>query len=161
MKSEFGITLATLKDVAQVAPLNDVYRQFYDQESDLDLASQFLTERLSKAESVVLLALDKASGKAAGFIQLFPSFSSVAADHTWILNDLFVDPAFRRQGLARSLMNAAKDFAQSTGAVRLGLMTAHTNTQAQALYESLGYVMDTDYRSYNLSLRACHERSQD
>ncbi len=153
MKSAFDITLATVKEVAQVAPLYDAYRQFYEQESDLDLATQFLTDRLSKEESVVLLAVEKVSGKAAGFIQLFPSFTSIAADHTWILNDLFVDSVFRRQGLARALMNAAKDFAQSTGAVRLGLMTAHTNTQAQALYESLGYKMDTDYRSYNLSLK--------
>jgi ribosomal protein S18 acetylase RimI-like enzyme len=152
MSSAFTVSRASVEQLPLVAPLYDAYRQFYEQESDLELASRFLTERLSKEESVVLLAVDKASGKPAGFIQLFPSFSSVAADRIWVLNDLFVDPGFRRQGLARALMNAAKDFAKSTGAVRMGLMTAHTNTQAQALYESLGYVMDTDYRAYNLKL---------
>ncbi|MDG2170994.1 MAG: GNAT family N-acetyltransferase [Opitutales bacterium] len=152
MSSAFTVSRASVEQLPLVAPLYDAYRQFYEQESDLELASRFLAERLSKEESMVLLAVDKASGKPAGFIQLFPSFSSVAADRIWVLNDLFVDPGFRRQGLARALMNAAKDFAKSTGAVRMGLMTANTNTQAQALYESLGYVMDTDYRDYNLKL---------
>ena len=152
MSLDFDISQATVKEVPLIVPLYDAYRQFYKQASDLDLAARFLTERLSKEESVVLLAVEKGSGNAAGFVQLFPSFTSMAADRIWILNDLFVDPDFRRKGLARALMNEAKDFAKSTGAVRLGLMTAHTNTQAQALYESLGYVMDTDYRSYNLQL---------
>ena len=154
MASGFDISRATVEQVSLVAPLYDAYRQFYEQPSDIDLAIRFLTERLSKEESVVLLARETEDGTPDGFVQLFPSFTSVAANCIWILNDLFVDPSFRRRGLARALMNAAKAFAESTGAVRIGLMTAHTNTQAQSLYESLGYVMDTDFRSYNLSLRA-------
>ena len=46
MKSEFDITLATLKDVAQVAPLYDAYRQFYEQESDLVLASPVIRREI-------------------------------------------------------------------------------------------------------------------
>lgn len=152
MSSGFVINRATVEEVALVAPLYGAYRQFYEQEADMALATRFLSERLAAEESVVLLALEKESGRAAGFVQLFPSFTSIAADRIWILNDLFVDPGFRRKGLARALMNEAKDFAESDGAVRIGLMTAHTNTSAQALYEDLGYVLDTDYRSYNLSL---------
>ena len=152
MSSGFTISRASVEEVPLVAPLYDAYRQFYEQESDMDLATRFLSERLAADESVVLLAVEEETGSAAGFVQLFPSFTSIAADRIWILNDLFVNPDFRRMGLGRSLMNAAKEFAKSTGAVRIGLMTAHTNTQAQALYEDLGYVMDTDYRSYNLSL---------
>jgi ribosomal protein S18 acetylase RimI-like enzyme len=38
------------------------------------------------------------------------------------------------------------------GAVRLVLSTAHTNTAAQALYESDGWVLDRDYRTYEFAL---------
>jgi ribosomal protein S18 acetylase RimI-like enzyme len=33
--------------------------------------------------------------------------------------------------------------------VRMDLTTAHTNTAAQALYESLGWTQDTVFRAYS------------
>jgi GNAT superfamily N-acetyltransferase len=37
------------------------------------------------------------------FVQLYPSFSSVAARRIWILNDLLVTPPARRRGVGRAL----------------------------------------------------------
>jgi ribosomal protein S18 acetylase RimI-like enzyme len=70
----------------------------------------------------------------------------------WILNDLFVVPAFRRQGVAKQLMQAAADYGRQTGAVRLELATQISNQSAQALYESQGYIQDTLFYHYSLSL---------
>ena len=66
----------------------DAYRQFYGQRPDLPGAAAFLTERLTRGEAVVFLALDGES--ALGFVQLYPSFSSVRMRPIWIPNDLFV-----------------------------------------------------------------------
>ena len=81
---------------------------------------------------------------------MYPSFSSVSAKRSWILNDLYVAAGSRRSGVARTLMNAAKDFAIGTGAKGLSLSTARSNVIAQALYESLGYEKDSDFYSYYL-----------
>ncbi|WP_328590360.1 GNAT family N-acetyltransferase [Veronia nyctiphanis] len=87
-----------------------------------------------------------------GFTQLYPSFSSVSAQKTWILNGLFVKEEARGQGAGKALLDAAKAFTHSTGAKGLSLETAKDNHHAQALYESLGYEKDDRYYSYFLTL---------
>lgn len=144
---------ATLADADKIAPLFDAYRQFYEQAPDLAGAKAFLTERLAGEESVILLALD-ASQTAVGFCQLYPTFCSVEAAPIYTLYDLFVAPAARKTGAGRSLLLAAEATARAHGKVRMDLTTAHTNTTAQKLYESLGWTLDTVFRAYNKRVSA-------
>ena len=137
-------------DVDAIAPLFDAYRGFYGRPSDLQLARTFLAARLGAGESVVLFAVDQ--GTACGCTQLYPMFSSLRCRPTWMLSDLFVAPGQRRGGIGRRLMDAAHAFARERGAAAIELDTAHTNTAAQALYESLGYERDVEFRHYALSL---------
>ena len=146
-----SIRQATLQDVDDLVPLFDGYRQFYGRSSDLPLARDFLSARISRGESIVLLAR-ASSGGALGFVQLFPSFSSVRAARIFVLNDLFVLPSARRTGIGAQLLHAAADVARSTGAVRLKLSTAMTNAPAQRLYEALGWKRDEEFYEYGLSL---------
>src|SRR5581483_8937251 len=94
---------AGVEDVGRLAPLFDAYRQFYRQPPDLDGAREFLTERLTRKESVVFLAVAEGAREPAalGFVQLYPSFSSVKMRRIWVLNDLFVAREARRHGVAR------------------------------------------------------------
>ncbi len=149
-----AIRRAAVADVDRIAPLFDAYRQFYRQPSDLALARRFLTDRITREESVMFLAetAGTAAPEACGFTHLYPLFSSIACRPTWILSDLFVARAFRRGGVGRKLMEAAHAFARETGASTIELDTAHTNTTAQPLYESLGYRRDVEFRHYILTL---------
>ncbi len=148
---DFRIIRAEHKHLDKLAPLFDAYRIFYKQPSDVVAAFDFLHERLSNLESVIYLALSP-DGKALGFTQLYPSFSSVSLCRLWMLYDLFVAPEARRLGVGRALMKQAHRFAAETGAGMVELSTARDNYQAQALYESLGYVQDTDFYFYELRL---------
>ena len=148
--TSLAIRRAVLDDVDALAPLFDAYRRFYDQPGDVALASAFLHARLERGESVVFVAED--GGEAIGFCQLYPTWCSVAAGPVFVLYDLFVDPDARRAGIARALMLVAQDFARAAGAVRIDLTTAHDNTRAQALYESLGWQRDLLFRTYTLPL---------
>lgn len=138
-------------DVDIVAPLFDTYRVFYGKPSDPALARDFIDARLTRGESVILLALQE--GKAVGFTQLYPAFSSVSATHVWILNDLLVMPDARRSGVARALLSAAADFARADGALRLELETDHDNHTAQALYQAMGWTLYDGTLRYRLPLR--------
>ncbi|MEY8689768.1 MAG: N-acetyltransferase family protein [Leptothrix sp. (in: b-proteobacteria)] len=142
------VRLASLSDVDAVAALFDAYRQFYEQIPDLGTATAFIRERLSRDESVILLAED-AEGQPLGFCQLYPTFCSVEAAPIYVLYDLFVTPAGRRSGTGAALLRAAEQHAHRTGRVRMDLTTAHTNHSAQRLYESLGWVHDEIFRTYN------------
>ena len=140
---------AGLADVDNIAPLFDQYRQFYRQESDLALARTFIHERLALLESVIFLAENEE--EVVGFTQLYPLFSSISARRSWMLNDLFVSPAARNNGVASTLLHAAKAHAKASGAKSLELSTAYDNP-AQKLYESHGYVRDTVFYYYSLDV---------
>lgn len=142
---------ATIHDMDHLVPLFDAYRQFYGKSSDLSLARTFLTERFQHNESIIFLALSD-TGSGAGFTQLYPSFSSVRAARTYILNDLFVAPEARRTGVGALLLNEAARFGRAAGAARLSLSTALANTPAQGLYESLGWKRDEVFCEYALAL---------
>ena len=150
MKSAIRPTV--LNDADTIAPLFDAYRQFYGKPSDLSQAREFIRERLERNESVILLAEDE-SGRALGFVQLFPSFTSVQARRLWVLNDLYVTEEARGHGVGRALLEAAREHAVKTGAKRLTLETMEDNRKAWALYESLGYVKSgPEVRYYTLEL---------
>ncbi len=142
---------ATIQDLDRLGPLFDAYRQFYGQPSSLVGARKFLSDRLAHNESVVLIA-EKRDGTAIGFVQLFPTFSSILAARMFLLGDLFVAPEARRRGVGTLLLNSAAEAARTAGAVRLELATAITNTPAQKLYEGLGWKRDKEFCIYGLPL---------
>ncbi len=144
------VTLADSERVQEIAELFDDYRNFYQQESDIEGAVAFLKARFEKNDSVIYTANDHS--RLAGFIQLYPSYSSVSMQRIWILNDLFVAEPYRRKEVAKQLMEAAKKHAEATGALRIQCATQSLNVPAQKLYESLGYLKDEVFYHYALGL---------
>lgn len=147
----FSIRQASVHDLDVLAPLFDDYRQFYQQPSDIPRARAFLEERLAYEQSVILMA-DVGEDGCVGFTQLYPLFSSVRTVRIYLLNDLFIAPGMRRQGVAKALLTAAADHARKWGAGSLSLQTARDNLPAQALYESLGWIRDQYFYEYALAL---------
>jgi ribosomal protein S18 acetylase RimI-like enzyme len=142
---------AELDDLVKISKLFDAYRVFYKQKSNAALALNFLTQRLSRSESVIFYAEDS-DNNYLGFTQLYPIFSSVSAQRTWLLNDLYVDQEARGQGIATHLLNQAKVFAKETNAKGIALETEMSNTNAQRLYEYLGYEKDAEHFCYFLTV---------
>jgi len=137
--------------LVELIPLFDAYRVFYGQDSDPGRASRFLEERLTTADTVLFLARPGEGKPAAGFTHLFPMWSSVRTGRLWLLNDLFVAPTARRQGVARLLMEYALAFAREDGALGVTLSTQKSNHQAAALYRDLGFELDQEFDSYEHS----------
>jgi ribosomal protein S18 acetylase RimI-like enzyme len=137
-----------------VAVLFDLYRQFYQEEADLNLARQYIEQRMQTQSSVIFIAWDREGSdkKAVGFTQLYSSFCSVEASTIWVLYDLFVDSSQRDNGVGKALMNRAKAMALESGASRIDLETAIDNISAQGLYEALGYQRDSEFYKYSLAL---------
>ena len=130
-------------DGSLVAPLFDAYRVFYQQASDIEGALQFITDRLLQNESVIFIAY--LNDAPVGFTQLFPIFTSVGMQRTWLLNDLYVTEHVRCKGIAGALLDAAKSFGRSTNSKWLMLQTAIDNYPAQFLYLKNGWVKETDF----------------
>ncbi len=73
-----------------------------------------------------------------------------ATPEAWI-PDLYVDPAVRRRGHARLLLDACVDEARHRGCHRLVLESGHERADAHRLYEQYGFVHAA--RAYGLAVR--------
>jgi len=142
---EIRIKRAGPECVEGVAVLFDAYRVFYQQPSNLATSRAFISERMAQGESVIFYAQDQA-GNVLGFTQLYPTFSSVTAQRTWLLNDLYTVEAARGKGVGKQLLEAAREFAVASGAAGILLETGRGN-------EGLGYVRDEGYYTYYLGVQ--------
>ncbi|MBD1918224.1 MULTISPECIES: GNAT family N-acetyltransferase [Cyanophyceae] len=141
---------ARFEHLEAVAKLFDQYRVFYQAPSDFEAAKTFISKCLQENSSTIFVVCHH--DKIIGFTQLYPTFSSVSMKRVWVLNDLFVEEAYRNRGMAGLLLNAAAEFAKTTDAARIILATQASNTPAQSLYESRGYCRDEAFYHYTLSL---------
>jgi len=142
---------ATPQDLDAVTSLFDAYRVFYGQTSDPPSARRFLADRLAHDESVIFLAEDV--GAPVGFLQLYPTFTSISLGPIYVLNDLFVTADHRRTGVGALLLATACAHGRQKGAHYLELSTAVDN-RAQHLYEASGWIPDREFLHYELPLRS-------
>lgn len=141
------IRKATRTDIDALSILFDAYRIFYNKPPDINAAKLFLSDRITNNESEIFLA-ETIDNKIAGFVQLYPLFSSTRLKRLWLLNDLFVAPEYRSQGISVLLIDRAKQLAHETNAVALTLETAKSNVIGNALYPKTGFVLDKDHNFY-------------
>jgi ribosomal protein S18 acetylase RimI-like enzyme len=156
-KLNLSVKRIVLEEIKLVIGLFNQYRIFYKQPGDLVLAEGFLTDRLQNNESVIFVAVNEVGGEylPIGFTQLYPKYSSMRATKNWILNDLYVNPAYRKQGIGKALIATATDFAKINHAKFVQLETATDNYTAQGLYESVGFIKqapDTEFIVYRKSV---------
>ncbi len=138
---------AVYADLDELSVLLDQHRAAQGQPSDVPAARSFLHDRFDHGESVVFIAHRGAA--ALGFAQLYPSFSTTALSRVFVLNDLFVHAAGRRQGVASLLLAAVEQHAWSFGAVRVSLNVARSNGAGQALYSARGWQQDQQFHAFH------------
>jgi GNAT superfamily N-acetyltransferase len=141
---------ASLNDLELLLPLVRAYRVFYEQSPDDAGERRFMAKHLRDRSSTVFFA--SLQERAVGFVQLFESWSTVRLAPILILEDLFVEEACRRKGIARELIDAALRFAREAGAAGVFLETAASNARAQQVYEREGWLREVDFVKYNAPL---------
>jgi GNAT superfamily N-acetyltransferase len=89
--------------------------------------------------------------EAAGFTTWFLNFSTFRGRHGIFLEDIFVRPKFRKQGIGRALLKrlAARCVEQGYGLVEWAVLD--WNEPAIAFYRSLGAEIRNDWRICRLS----------
>ena len=123
---------ATSNDVEHLSELFNAYRMFYRKASAIQSAKTFLEERISNKDSEIFVA-QNTTNKLVGFVQLYPLFSSTRMKKLWLLNDLFVHPEFRGNGISIGLIQKAKDLVLESKACGMYLETEKSNLIGNAL----------------------------
>lgn len=142
---------AEVAHVQAIVPIMEEYRAFCGFESQPATTQTFLHHLIEDNKSSLFLAIEEQTQQVMGFVNLYPSYSTLALKPIFILNDLAVSSKFRGRGVAKTLMNGALDFAKESGAIRVEFKTEVTNSRAQALYQSLGFKIDSDNVYYRVT----------
>jgi len=135
----------------QLLPLIAAYQRFYEVENvDDERNRAFFPRFIAPSDDGLLLGAWRAS-ELLGYACLYWHFTSLVPAETVLMNDLFVTPAARGQGVGRALIEASTDVARSRGAHHLEWATAPDNATAQRLYDATGAERST-WIEYELEL---------
>lgn len=124
-------------DASQAARL---LHDFNTEFNDPSPGRRFLTKRVAgligSGDVTVLVAGDGPDGIAV--LRFRPALWAKGLDAH--LEELYVAPEKRGQGMGRALLEETMEVSRHAGAVRIDLGTEETDTEARRLYESAGFV---------------------
>ncbi len=132
-------------------PLIGDYQRFYEVE-DIDAARnrEFFGGFVAPSKRGMLLGAWRGEALV-GYACLYWTYTSLIPAETVLLNDLYVVPQARGEGVGRALIEASAAVARERGAARLTWMTAQDNKRAQRLYDTTGAVAEPSIE-YELEL---------
>lgn len=79
----------------------------------------------------------ESEGKIVGIAHLQQQRDTFTASTSWFLDDLFVDPQYRSQGIARMLIGEVNRFSAEHGGGRIRWITDVDNQTARRLYDDV------------------------
>jgi GNAT superfamily N-acetyltransferase len=150
--NEFLLRSATLDDVEHL--LHQRYAMFLEMGFSQDdvrpavaAARTYLTHALPAGSCHAWLALHEQQIIGGGFLVIndWPGVPGcVGPQYPWILN-VYVEPEFRRRGVARLLMNQMIEYCRNAG---FPFVALHPSADGKPLYEKLGFVPTDEMRLY-------------
>jgi GNAT superfamily N-acetyltransferase len=141
---------ARSEEIEEMLPLIRAYCEFYETEpNDEGIRRMFGTLITDPSQGAVFIA--RAGGKAVGFATLDWKWSSLKGARIGYLEDLFVDPEARGNGIADALIEVCADRCRELGMPAMEWLTAPDNHRAQKVYNRTGADSET-YVEYDLEL---------
>ena len=135
-ESDPRVRLATAADAPAFGRLLQAFNDEYDEPTP---SAAVIAERtaplIASGEVTVLFAGEGPDGFAE--LRFRPSLYTGALDA--YLEELYVVPEHRGEGLGRALLEAAMEHARARGADRIDLNTSEDDVAARALYERTGF----------------------
>ena len=125
---------ATPADAPTIARLNAAY-------DDLRATPEEIAALMVKCADVETMFLAEIEGQVVGMaaLRLIPTICDPVPYAE--LNELFVEAAYRRQGVASALVAHIEQVAKAAGATQLVLLTAFKNHRAHTFYHAEGYAL--------------------
>lgn len=125
-----------MEDAAAIARLlHDFNVEYSEPTPGVEELTRTIARLLGEDEITVLLAGDGPDGLS--LFRFRPGIWSPGAET--YLQELYVVPPLRGQGIGRALLGATIELARERGADGIDLNTGETDTAARALYESMGF----------------------
>jgi len=134
--SEISIRCAGPEDAPEIARLlHDFNTEYSEPTPGVEALTKYSRQLLEEGEMTVLLAGRGPDG--ISLIRFRPCVWTGGPEAH--LQELYVVPPLRGQGIGRALLEATIQLSREAGASGVDLNTGETDTAARALYESAGF----------------------
>ena len=131
-----AIRQATVADAPELARLLEDFNTEFDEDTpEREALAERIAELIEAGELLGLLAGDGPDGFA--HLRFRPGVTTPGLEA--YLEELYVAPRLRGQGMGRALLDAAMAAARERGATRMDLGTSVDDTAAIGLYEASGF----------------------
>lgn len=145
---------ATPADVPILLTLIGELAEFERLAHEVVVTEASLCEALFGDKPVVETLIARVDGDVAGFALYFHNFSTFLGRPGLYLEDLYVRPAFRGQGVGRGVLVHIARLAVARGCGRMEWSVLNWNRRAIGFYESLGARPVNDWTVYRLDRSA-------
>ncbi len=133
------VRYARESDIEAIIPLLGEFISFYRMKPDCDTLRESVAYSLRHPDRVRFVVAETATG-IAGIASLhlghYSTFTGTFYAH---VEDVYVAPAHRRQGVAGSMLSFLRDAARELRCSRLELHVLDDNVAARRLYEKYGF----------------------
>jgi ribosomal protein S18 acetylase RimI-like enzyme len=128
-----------MRDVATLLRfLQITYQELYPHQQDFQHL-EFTVDRYFTDQTPLWFVLAEAGKQRIGCMWVGIAIDQITGNRHPNIFLLYVEPAYRRQGIASALMENVERWAKSQGYAQIGLQVFTTDRPAIALYEKLGY----------------------
>ena len=134
----FQLRSATSGDSVTIFRLIQALAEYEQLAHEVTGSAETLQTALFGERPAAEVLLAEVDGEAAGFALFFPTYSSFEGKPGIYLEDLFVQPDYRRQGIAKALLNRLAKLVLERQGCRLEWAVLDWNTPAIDFYKRIG-----------------------
>lgn len=151
MTSNFIIRQAVANDVADIFNLIQALAKYEQLTHQVTGTKEDLQTHLFGSPAYAEAIVSEIDEKIVGFALFFPNYSTFLTKPGIYLEDLFVLPEYRRQGMGKAMLAYLGRLAVERDAGRLEWSVLDWNKSAIAFYQSLGAKVLPDWRICRVS----------
>lgn len=149
----FAINSATESDVPLLLAMIRELAVFEHLAHELGVTADSLREALFGDHPVATALLATVDGEAAGYAVYYRTFSTFVGRAGIFLDDIYVRPEFRKQGLGRALLEAVAEIGMDLGGGRFEWIALRWNENAFRFYRSLGATIMNEWALLRMNSR--------
>jgi ribosomal protein S18 acetylase RimI-like enzyme len=148
---QFQIKSAGPEDVPQIIALLREFAEFENLLDFFEVTEARLNEAFFGFDRIAQAILIMADEAPVGYAIFYPCFASFRGQRGIYLEDIYVRPKYRREGLGEMMLRHIAREAHSRGFERIDFQVLSWNTPAINFYEKLGARRDTDERHFKFT----------
>ena len=143
-KDAYNVREIRQSDISEVFVLMNEFAEYDGSSEEFTIDEKQLSQAYFNPGAPVQGLVIELQGDLVGFANYFLTYSTFQLKHTIWLEDLFIRPNHRRQGLGHLLFEQLKLIAQAKGCNRIEWLVRKDNWIGRSFYDRLGAQVDDE-----------------